>query len=509
MMLGIVAQAGTEQFPGLDAKWRHARSPHFEIYSRSSESFARNRLINLETMRAAFFSFLELPDPGPSEITVYAFRSGSQFRSYVSPYFAANTNLIGEYRAFPERDVILLPADVESETTRWVIYANLTKSLLNRQGYAGPSWLNQGLSMFFGNFDASSSRYEIGNVDSMREHLVKNNPQINLAALFNVSEGQMARVDDEDVKSLAQKNANVFHARSWVLLHYWYCGQKEVPAHDVNRFIHFLLVRANAENPDRVRAKFEEIFHCDYHEMERRVEAYMKAGYFPSHKMPLPSRTSESTFTMRTVDELEMRERLAELKLRMQKDSLGRLVMLEALKGPRASRAAEVLGCDAIEEGDDRRAQDYWERALDEGSTNLAVLNLVTRIEYARWFRSYDFYQRLPVEKTVRLRELLDRCLKQYPDQIAYYEMAAWVEATAAEPDIPRVNRVQAKMKPELLTADALISIALVRSRLGDRDSTLELLRAINQFRPTAQQIGFARQVRQILGDAESKPSAE
>lgn len=503
------AAVAAEQFPGLDAKWRHVRSPHFEIYSRTSEGFARKLLTELETMRACFLDLLQLPDRAGAEVTVYAFRSGSHFKAYVSDSFGDTDNLVGEYRPTFDRDVILLPTDEPSQMTRWVINANLAKSLVNSQAPARPSWLHEGLSMFFGNFYSSGDHYVIGDADSLRRRLVGDNPTMNVAALFNVEEGRAAPMPDRDAREAAQDTSNLFHARSWVLLHYWYCGQSEVPAGEVSKFIRFALAQGNSADPDRMRAKFQEVFKIDYEEMNRRVGRYMRAQRFHSRNLTVPAVPAATAYVSRQVDETEMRERLAELRLRTRRDSLGRLVLLEALKGPRAARAAEALGNDAAADADDRRVQDYWEQAIAGGSSNAAVVSYVTRMEYARWFSHYDYYLRLPPEKTEHLRDLLARCQTLFPDRPVYSEMAVWVEAAAQQPSVRHVNQLQAKLPPDALTANALLAVALVRARLGDRDSALELLGKIDALQPTAVESAFARQVRRILTNASAQAESD
>jgi hypothetical protein len=243
------SSGAVEQFPGLDAKWRHVRSPHFEIYSRTSESYARNLLANLEAMRAAFFQVLDLPVRDTREVTIYAFRSSGPFQTYASEHFENTKNLIGEYRSFLDRDVILLPTDESVEAARWVIYSDLAKNLLSGSGSVGPSWVSQGLSMFFGNFDSGGKSFTLGEPDSLRESLVRDHPTIDLEEIFAIEEGRAFRVVDENGRGGSQKTTNLFHARCWVLFHYWYCSQKDVPVSDVNRFVCFMLVPANAARP--------------------------------------------------------------------------------------------------------------------------------------------------------------------------------------------------------------------------------------------------------------------
>lgn len=120
---------------------------------------------------------------------------------------------------------------------------------------------------------------------------------------------------------------------------------------------------------------------------------------------------------------------------------------------------------------------------------------------FARRFSQFDYYLRLPEEKSAQMRDLLQRCVQRFPDNASYYEMMAWVEAAAPEPDVRTVNLVQSKLPPERVTAYGLLGIALVRSRLGDRESALRLLAAVDELHPTANEAEFARRVRRILKD--------
>jgi hypothetical protein len=499
---GVVAcGAAIEPFPGLDAKWRHGRSEHFEIYARSSESYAREILRNLETMRSAFLKTHELAADDCTDVSIYVFRSRSDMRAYASPHFASNEDLIGEYRPGLDRDVILLDAASPPETAYWVVYADLTRNLLHGAGSRGPSWLHQGLSMLWGNFDARGRRNVAGQPDRLREELVRDNPGMDLAALFAVQEGAAALPDFKQARDEAQKTTNIFHAKAWVLLHYWYFGQQEVPVSDVNRFVQFMLLSRRADEPESVRAEFEKIFKVDYAEMNRRVSRYMRAGRFHSRTIENIEAPAAASFALRPVDAPEMHERLAELRVRTRRDELGKFVLLDALRRPRAARAAEALGTMAAGESDETQAQDYWRRAIEAETSNSRVIELVLRMDFARRFRQFDYYRRLPAEKADEMRRLIERVRARAPGSVEFLEMLAWIESAAPEPNVRNVNLVQAQIPRERLSANVVLGLAVVRARLGERESALRLLTAVEDFSPRSEEKEFARQVRRILKD--------
>lgn len=502
LFAGVVTRgAAPEPFPALDAKWRHGRSEHFEVYARASETYAREILRNLETMRAAFLKTLELTADDCTDVTVYVFRSRSDMRAYASPYFASNENLIGEYRPGLDRDVILLDADSQAETAYWIIYADLTRNLLHGAGSRGPSWLHQGLAMLWGNFDARGRYSVVGQPDRLREELVRDNPGMDLAALFAVQEGSAALPDFKQARDKAQKTTNIFHAKAWVLLHYWYFGQENIAASDVNRFVRFMLFSREATDPERVRTEFESVFKVDYAEMNRRVGRYMRAGRFRSRTMDNAGVPAAASFTVRPVETSEMRERLAELRVRTRRDELGKFALLDALRGPRQARAAEVLGTMAAEERDEAQAQDYWRRAIDADTSNSRVIEFLLRMEFARRFREFDYYRRLPAEKADEMRRLIEKVRVRAPRDVEFLEMLAWIESAAPEPSVRNVNLVQTQIPRERLSANAVLGLAVVRARLGERESAIQLLTAVEDFAPQSAEREFARQMRRILKD--------
>lgn len=487
------SRAATEPFPGLDAKWRVYRSPAFELFSRASESNSRSVLRNLEVMRSVFFQFLELSPRDPTEVSIYFFKSDSHFQAYASPNYnlGKDYHLIGEYRKFPDRDVLTLSQEAGLEASRWVVYSNLAKSLLQTTGGRAPSWLSQGLGMFFGTFECSGDRVLLGEPDALRRRLVSENPTMDVEQLFVVEEGRSAFP--------AQEVANLFHAKSWVLLHYWYCGQSEVPLSAVNRFVRFALDPRHADDPAQIRAAFEDAFKMDYAEMNRRVTRYMRKGRFTARRLPLPTVAAADSYPVQAPEPAEMRERLAELLLRMRRDPAAKFVLLEAMRGPRAARAAEALGNEAAGDRDDRLAQDYWTRAIEAGTTNSAVLSLVARLQFARWFSNFDYYFRLPADKTAELRRLLARCVAQAPEHLEYYEMLAWIESAAPEPFIPNVNLVQGKFPSLPNPARTLVPLALIRVRVGDRATAKDLLAEIDRASPGQDIAQVVKSIRRIM----------
>jgi hypothetical protein len=135
-------------------------------------------------------------------------------------------------------------------------------------------------------------------------------------------------------------------------------------------------------------------------------------------------------------------------------------------------------------EGDVVRAREIWTRAVALGSENPAVIHELGQLESRQWFSRFDLYFRLPDELATHLRDLLHRSIKVAPHQSSAYEMLAWVEATAKEPQIANVNLVQEHF-PELTEKRrSLLALAFVRWRKDDLPAAISILDALGKMEP-------------------------
>lgn len=483
-----VAASAAVQTPGLDEKWRYYRSPHFELYSRSTDRFSRDLLRDMESMRAVFYDWTQLPQRHTAEVTIYLFNDSKNFRSYSSPALRGNSRLLGEYLVGPDRDIISLTAEENTNFAIWVIYTNLTKSLLLRSGDNVPNWLAQGASMFFGTFSPGEKRCALGDADPQRRMDVRKVTAIDMKSLF---------LGQETIFS--QPQADAFHAKTWALVHYWYIGQNDVPRAEVNRFIGYLLQPGPAPSATAIREKFEQVFHMDYAEMSRRVQAYIRAGRFASKSLPRPEVPPSESYTSRAVELPEMRERLAELGLRLKRDAAAQIQLKEALDGPRAARAAEALAADAVARLDVEGARANLARAVTAGSTNADVRLLLARLEFARWFQERDFRFRLSDDVADALRGHLLKCAEQMPETGDLYEMLACAESAAAQPLEKNLELARQKIGFAARPGSIRLSLAAVQARQGHAAEARALLDVIPMSELTPAEASLVAQIRAAL----------
>ncbi len=68
--------------PAADAKWVHATSAHFDLYTSESEGDARAALAHLEATRAYFLAATHTHDPGGRTVRIVAFHAESDYSKY-------------------------------------------------------------------------------------------------------------------------------------------------------------------------------------------------------------------------------------------------------------------------------------------------------------------------------------------------------------------------------------------------------------------------------------------
>ena len=231
------------------------------------------------------------------------------------------------------------------------------------------------------------------------------------------------------------------------------------------------VVRSEGEKGDPVKreALFKEAMGMDYVKTVAALERYVRNGRYSWSKIPLPDIPDTSTYTVESVTRPEITRRLAELDLRVNQSGRAKLAMLEAITEKEVDiRALEVLGTDAMREGDVATARERWQQAFDLGTTNAGVIHELAALEGNLWFSRLDVFFELPLATADKLRTLLFRSIEHAPNQSQAYEILAWVEATVKKPSSRNVNLVQQHLPAMHGRTRALLALALVRTRIED-----------------------------------------
>ena len=468
--------AAADPLPASDEKWRHYQSSNFELYSRESDRESRELLHNLELLRVVFSDTFKLPERRRLEVTIFLFNREKDFQAYLPPTLNKKGDFTAYYSSRPDRALIALGPTRDAESAQQTIFHEYIHHLVWVSGENPPPWLNEGMAEIFSTVVEAGANVELGRPVKGRLFQMGLEGMLPLEHLFSV--------DHNSAEFTAGSHTGMFYAESWALMHYWLFGQSDLKWEQASAFIG--VARDNpGPSASELRRQFQEIFGMDYSAMEKRLEHYVGSGRYYGRRAPLPKIAPVASYETRPVSAEEARLRMAELAVQVKQSAQGKLVLLDAAsKAPTNPRPWEVLGSEALRDGDERAAREHWQQALDAGSRNPAIFRELGRMETNAWMQQFDLYFRLPAEKTERLRDLLGKSIAYSPDQTDAYEMLAWVEAFSAQPMIRNVNLVQARFPMLVNRAQTLLMFAIVRHHLGDNAAALAVLTDFDRLAP-------------------------
>ncbi|MDB6114828.1 MAG: hypothetical protein JWQ62_1773 [Lacunisphaera sp.] len=463
--------------PGADEKWRHFQSGHFEVYSRNSESETRLLLHNLELVHAIFFESFGFTATRSVPVTVYFFSRDKFFEAYKPEAYRKTENIATFYHGDLDRGILTVAPLPSYDAAQQLAFGSYTFHLFRLMGDPAPPWYLYGLSGIFRNLVLNSETFEFGRSETDQITRLQRATLIPVEVMFGA--------DEQSNAFMANQDDGLFHDESWAMVHYLLFGQNKMSRAKVLEFVDYAMRHSRSFDAAANRRVFEEKTGLTYRQMDNALENYFSGGRYSWTKRPLPAIAPSKSYAMRKVPLDEIDLRLAELGLRVNRAPMAKLALLQAAGRPaEAARIQEVLGTDAARAGDWDVAVERWERALAAGSDNPAVLHELCQVESRKRFQRFDLYYRLPDDAAVKLRDLLRRAITAMPLQTSTYELLAWVEATAREPQIANVNLVQ-KNFPRLKEQNrTLLALALVRLRLDDKAGAAEMLNLIALGQP-------------------------
>ncbi len=473
-----LAGAGpADPIPGADEKWRHYQSPHFEIYSRNSESESRELLHNLELVHAIFFETFGFRVARAVPVTVYFFSREKTFEAYKPERVRKIDTLSAFYHADPDRGIMTVAPLPTYEAAQRLAFGCYTYHLFRLMGERPPTWFAYGMSGIISNLNLIADKFELGKADPNQVSRLQTARLLPVEVMFGV--------DQQSNAFLANQGNHVFHDQTWAMMHFLYFGQHKLPSEKVSAFVDHTLAQGAGFDAAATRRMFEESLGMTYEKMDGTLESYFRSGRYGYRRLTLPAIPPAKGYGMRKVPLDEIRLRLAELALRVNRAPAGKLALLYVAPGaPEDARVQESLGTEALKDADWDQAADRWWRAMDAGSTNPAVMHELAQYEDRQRFRRFDLSYRLPEESAARLRDLLQRSIRLAPAQTSAYEVLAWVEAAAQEPSIANVNLIQKQFADLKDKPRTLLALAVIRLRLGDKAGAAELLGQVARMNP-------------------------
>lgn len=478
-------RAAGDEIPGVDGQWRRYQTPAFELFSHLDERASQQILRRVERLDAIVKEAFHLEQRRPNPVVIYMFSDEAGFAAHVPDSLRALHRTAGFYLAGPDRSVIALSPKWDEAETRRLIFHEYVHHLSRVAGDDSPLWFSEGIAEFFSSMEEDGGHLVLGRAIDVHVQFLQQHGVMPLAELFAIKSSSPDYHESE--------RAGQFYAQAWALLHYWYCGSDDASSafrEGRDRFVTATRSEGGRADPVARARLFQACFQMNYAQAGAALENYVRRGAYARRRVAIPPETLDSKYGSQPVSRNEIRRRLAELDLRVNRSPAGRKVMIEAsVDRPRDVRAIEALGAAALNEGDRAGAQRYWLDAVAEGTSNPAVYAQLAALEAQHWFSQLDVGFELPADEAVKLRPLLLELIRRAPQQTLGYETLAWVEATAKTPVIGNIVLVQEHLGSLRPRDRTLLALALARIRMNDFVTARALLTAAEQ-EATAPQAG-------------------
>jgi tetratricopeptide (TPR) repeat protein len=323
--------------------WRLTRSPHFEIYSQSSDQRAHATLLWFEQLRAFFEQQSGRPSGPSSPVRVVVFASEREYQPY-----RLRSTADAYYVGAPSQDYIVMGTD---DPAKFGLAAHEYAHLALRASDPPlPPWLKEGLAEFFSTLRITEHATELGGVLPGRAHTLQTRSWMPLGELMSLSAESQQRQE--------RSAADLFYAESWALTEMLAIS----PAYAAG-FPKFVARVASGVPSDEAMT---EIYGTQA--VMRDLQAWI--GRPAIIHLPEVS-TGAVPVSVSDVSPLASRLMLAQVLLAAGEfDRAEQRFQALAHDAPDSAEVSAGLGMIALHNGDSSGARRAWKRAIDQGVTD-------------------------------------------------------------------------------------------------------------------------------------------
>ncbi|MEO1366389.1 MAG: hypothetical protein AAFX50_04370, partial [Acidobacteriota bacterium] len=291
LLMGSPARATS-----LPKGWIEVRSEHFILVTDARPRQAKKVVSHLEQIRRLMSDALPLfADISAPPLRVFAARNTASFRilAPTKARVAGNVRIAGFFATAPGTKLIVLN-ELSGASGFGTIYHEYFHYLSSLAGLELPPWLEEGLADYWGSGTELTSRVaKVGKPISMRlSFLDDGRTLLPLEAFFTA--------DRSSPYYQAEKQAGVFYAQSWALVHMMLLGDDEgVGREQLGRYM--VLVMRGVDGFEAARAAFG-----DLDKLSARLRSYVRQLTFRYAKMELPPEPEPESLSIRKLDRGEV-----------------------------------------------------------------------------------------------------------------------------------------------------------------------------------------------------------
>lgn len=141
---------------GADAKWIHATSAHFDLYTDESEGAAKSALQHFEAVRVYFLASTHSKDPGGQSVRIIAFHS-------MGDYSKVRPAEFGDAKAFSHtgQPATIVAVGLKSEDYEH-IFREYTQLIFDEYSPSLPYWLRAGFAELYSTLKPGDGTIKLG-----------------------------------------------------------------------------------------------------------------------------------------------------------------------------------------------------------------------------------------------------------------------------------------------------------------------------------------------------------
>jgi hypothetical protein len=235
-------------------------------------------------------------------------------------------------------------------------------------------------------------------------------------------------------------------------------GRSSEYSENMRRLWHYWLTDAQPQTRARIRRFFEavrlgepsdattvsRIFDVPIDDLQRQVAGHMKR--FVDKRIEEPTASGELTRGLdlkpATDAEVQAARQILAGTIKEAPAKFYYDLIKFASDNPGSPKPFEALARRALEEQDEIKAAEHWQRARELGTLNPYAYLTLIRQEIGPRIGRLDLKPALLPELTAKMRAAVDRCIECNPGELEAYYWMAWIEAIAPNPEEARLQAI-------------------------------------------------------------------
>jgi hypothetical protein len=246
-------------------QWKRVESPHFEMYTISSEGRARAMLTDFERVAQFFEETMQRPLDSAKPIRIIVVDNRRDWERLIGKKFIG----VAFYQSGFTRDYIVM-SEVSIEAQQ-VAAHEFTHLIVSRAGYRFPLWLNEGIADLYSTLKQEANQVRVGEAPLGRLVALHQQGWISAQELLNAT---------RESRHYNEKNrASIFYSQSWLLVHMLMLGKEY-------REKGLQLMAALGEGGDSEKA-FASIMGMAHQDVDGAMRSYFRGGRVQNLLFPL------------------------------------------------------------------------------------------------------------------------------------------------------------------------------------------------------------------------------